>query len=258
MKPTTKQKLNRNGVVLHEGTDTVVIATGLTTKSANDKTGDMVQVWILHRNISPLAAVRTGRDNRICGDCKHRGVRRMLANGRYKVIGRRCYVQVDKAPSGIWKCYRRNGYRKADVSEYSSLFAGRKVRFGAYGDPAYMPLAIVEAIAAVAAGWTGYTHQWLDAAHHGLSSYVMASVDGDETAPEGWRYFRCRSASDLAMLPGEIRCPASSEGGKRTTCTDCRLCDGSKGETDRRKSIVILDHSAIKNSQPLFQIIAAA
>ena len=257
-KQTTKQQYNRNGAVLHESDSIVVIATGLTTKSANEKTGDMVQIWILPRTISPLDAVRTGNDDVVCGNCKHMGEMVMLSDGSMKRVNRRCYVDVGKAPQGIWKAYTNNRYRRVTEADYGKLFTGRKVRFGAYGDPAFMPLAIVEAIAKVAAGHTGYTHQWLDAAHHGLSAYVMASVDGNEVAPQGWRYFRVRAPQDLAILPNEIRCPASAEAGKRTTCTDCRLCDGSKGESDRRKSIVILDHSAIRNSNPLFQITAAA
>ena len=52
----TKQK---NGYILFEGKseidgkDIVVIATGLNVNSNNDKTGSMVQTWILCKDIDP-------------------------------------------------------------------------------------------------------------------------------------------------------------------------------------------------------------
>lgn len=36
-----------NGYVIYEDTFRVVIATGFKTKSANIKTGNMIQIWIL-------------------------------------------------------------------------------------------------------------------------------------------------------------------------------------------------------------------
>jgi len=249
---------NDNGVILYEDSLRVVIATGLETASANVKTGDMVQVWILHRTLSPLGAIRTGRDNVICGSCPHRGHRKLRANGRYGIVGRRCYVEVDKAPSGIWKAYRRGRYRHATSEQYASLFSGRYVRFGAYGEPVLIPLSIVAAIVAVAKGWTGYTHMWLDSAYRDYRQYFMASVDSDSESltatAQGWRYFRVRATHDLAVFSNEIRCPASAEGGNVTTCDHCRLCSGSTGANDPRKSITIIDHSRIAKSQPLISI----
>jgi hypothetical protein len=248
---------NNNGVILHEDNNRVVIATGFTRKSANDKTGDMIQVWILHRTVSPMAAIRTGRDAAICGSCPHRGKRKMVGPA-YRIIGRRCYVQVDKAPTGIWRCYRRGRYRHAQLSDYASLFSGRKIRWGAYGDPAFVPAHIRNAVDAVASKRTGYTHQWQDEAHASLKSLVMASVDNAQEAVaavnNGWRYFRVRHVSE-AVLPNETICPASKEGGHRTTCERCLLCDGKRyGDTDKRKNIVIIDHSPIANTQPLINI----
>jgi hypothetical protein len=51
----------------------------------NRKTGNMIQVWILCANESPVAAVKSGSDGIVCGDCKHRG------NG---FSDRTCYVNV--------------------------------------------------------------------------------------------------------------------------------------------------------------------
>jgi hypothetical protein len=45
-----------NGFVIFESAFIVAIATGFKRKSANVKTGDMIQVWILNRNLHPVVA----------------------------------------------------------------------------------------------------------------------------------------------------------------------------------------------------------
>lgn len=71
----------------------------------------------------------------------------------------------------------------------------------------------------------------------------MASVDTEnefEAARAlGWRTFRVRLTS--ALMPGEIVCPASQEGGHKTTCIDCRICSGHAG-ANNRKSVAIYSH----------------
>ena len=64
------------GYVLHEGPspfDGQPIVSIATLHSSNRKTGDMVQTWILPRDLHPLDAVKTGQDSCICGNCPHRG-----------------------------------------------------------------------------------------------------------------------------------------------------------------------------------------
>ena len=77
-----------NGYILHEDHARVIIATGFSTPSDNRKTGDMIQIWILVRSVSPTEAIRTGLDRLICGSCVHRGHEE---NGRHGVE-RTCYV----------------------------------------------------------------------------------------------------------------------------------------------------------------------
>jgi len=248
--------MNNNGVILEETNDIVVIAVGLQSKSTNAKTGGMIQVYILYRHDSPLWAIKHGLDGIICGDCQHRG---QLVNG--KRINRRCYVQVGKAASGIWKCYQRGGYRKIDPDEYESTFSGRMIRWGAYGDPAFISREVVERVSSHAKGRTGYTHQWQSVVAAWGRSYFMASCDSPQeyalAASMGWRSFRVSPKGDDTKLQGEISCPASAEAGKRTVCADCKLCDGTAYD-DRRKSIVIQDHSVIANKSPLINITFAA
>lgn len=243
-----------NGYILHETEDIVVIATGFTRKSANPKTGDMIQVWILPRHINPVEAVKTGADAAVCLDCKLRG------DGTGK--GRLCYVRVPNAPLGVWKAYQRGNYPKldlgtmADYDVLGGLCLGRKVRFGAYGEPVLIPVGILATMAHASDGWTGYTHQWNNPVYSHYRRYVMASVD---TAQEfiaakmaGWRTFRVRG-EDMPLLAGEIMCPASEEAGKRTTCADCRLCSGALAN-DPRKDIAIVVHGAGKRKFELISI----
>ena len=243
-----KSQYNQNGVVLQESGDVVVIATGIKSRSSNTKTGGMVQLYILHRHLHPVEASRTGADKRICGDCVHRGT---IVDG--KLINRRCYVQIDKAPSSIFRAYQRGRYRKVSIAEARQILRDRLVRLGAYGDPAYMRLSLIRAICSVARGWTAYSHQWR--LRPDLREFVMASCDSPSDViaaqADGWRTFRVSAYGDNSKLTGEIACPASAEAGKRTTCNKCRLCDGARPD-DTRKSIVIQDHSKIKTR--LYQI----
>jgi hypothetical protein len=212
----------------------------------------MVQVWILYRHESPLAAVLSGNDEVICFDCIHRG-----RNGEERT----CYVNVVKAPGGIWRAYTAGKYPYLPEERYGEVFGDRKVRFGAYGESVLIPIGMMRAITRVARGWTGYTHQWRKPEYQEYRAFVMASCDSPEdhdlANQLGWRKFRVRMKSQ-PVLPGEISCPASDESGHRTQCIRCCLCDGARAN-DTRKDITIIVHgSGAKNFVPLSAIAATA
>lgn len=125
-----------NGFLLHEDSKRVVIATGFAKASDNRKTGDMIQIWILVKACDPVEAIRTGLDRLICGNCVHRG------DGTGG--GRSCYVNAGQAPLGIWRAWKAGRY---PVLQFMDGFTGRRVRFGAYGDPTWIPLSLALAIA---------------------------------------------------------------------------------------------------------------
>jgi hypothetical protein len=133
-----------------------------------------------------------------------------------------------------------------DQRDYKFVFKGRKIRFGAYGEPVLIPFNTMRAIARVSDGWTGYTHQWRRAEYRKYRAFVMASCDSEseriEARAHGWRTFRVRT-EDQPLLDREIVCPASDEAGKRTTCERCNLCNGARA-TDPRKDIAIIVHGS--------------
>jgi len=223
------KKFNENGVILWQGRshytqdEIVVVATGLKSKSANLKTGDLIQTWILLRDISPCDASKAGVDTAICGSCPMR-----------RSTGGACYVTLHKAPTTIWKAYKRGSYRQATAQDLKILRA-RIVRIGSYGDPAAVPIKVWRSVAGKSR--TGYTHGWRR--KKSLQSLAMASVENIEGAIEaqkkGWRTFRVLKPGE-EKLSTEILCPAVSKG---ISCDKCKLC---KGNTTKAKSVAIPAH----------------
>jgi hypothetical protein len=218
------------GPSLLDGKPIVVIATSLApkSKSANTKTGDAVQCWIMRADTSPATAVASGEDRSVCGDCKfrpHPGVRR-------------CYVHLGLA-GNIYGAYKEGYYPPFPDSQSvgAALFAGRVVRLGAYGDPAFVPVEVWRPIFQHAAGWLSYTHTWQGNEH--LKWFTMASVDTEfereDAKKSGWRTYRVLQPWE-ERVAGEIICPGSREGDKKIQCERCRLCDGTR-HNDKRKDI---------------------
>jgi hypothetical protein len=213
------------GESLLGGGRVAVLVTGLATASKNRKTGAMVQIWILP------ADGRRSHENipAVCGTCPRQPTE--LGDGS-------CYAWAVRAVPSVLR-YVTKAPRRT-LAEASALLAGRKVRLGALGDPAAVPLEVWEALTRQAAGWTGYTHAWTQ--RPDLARFVMASVDSEaeqmRAERNGWRTFRVRTPGE-ALTSREITCPASDEAGHRTTCEKCQLCQGS---TKQARSIAIVDH----------------
>jgi hypothetical protein len=216
-------------MIIHENRDSVAIAT---FKTSNRKTGDMVQVWILDPSMNPVQSVKTGRDAKtVCKGCPF-------------ASGKGCYVNVGQAPLSVWKAYKRGSYGRMDPKDYSKYFGGRKVRFGAYGNPSLIPLSIVKAIANASDGWTGYFHDWRDmpkAKRIGYSQYFMASTETESSRRLAealeLRYFHVSPEKPI----GAIECLSDSKG---MECSRCKLCSGLS--KPRSPSIWINPHGSKK------------
>jgi len=232
------------GIVLWEGKSLLdgerimVIATGVYGKSENQKTGEMVQTYVLRRDFHPLLARRMGEDFSVCGDCMHRELST-------------CYVNFCHGPISIFHAYLDHAYKPFEAADIE-LFRGRNIRLGSYGDPAAVPYEVWERISSVANKVTGYTHQWRKYDQR-LKNICMASVDTieryiieyEKARSEGWRTFRLREDLEKnPLLPGEFICPASKEGGQKTTCEKCGSCGGLSVKT--KKTPVIMLHADAK------------
>ena len=230
-----------------DGAPIVVVATGLGARaSANDKTGAMIQTWILRADVEPMSAIQSGADASICGSCPHRGE---VTNGRN--VGRSCYVLAFQAPTMVYRAWKRGRYADATSADVASaLLSGRKLRMGSYGDPAAVPAPVWAGAMREVSHWTGYTHS----AHKApaLRPWVMASADSYAEARAlqraGWRTFRVLTGQERAGS-AEVVCPASDEspaairadslGKARPSCATCGLC---KGASTGARSVAISAH----------------
>ena len=222
-----------NGLILYEGPSAidgepiVVIAVGIAAKSTNQKTGGMIQTYILRSDIAPLEIMRRGLDASICGDCIHSS---KMSGGEGT-----CYVNVGQGPRAVFDAYQRGRYRRVSPFNAARCIAssGIDVRIGAYGDPGAVPNAgaFWALLVSGAPDHTGYTHRHSDTGAS-LRGLVMASADSVSEAERlkaaGWGTFRVSAFGDPTRLRGEARCPASEEAGRKVTCDGCPIkCNGA-------------------------------
>jgi hypothetical protein len=250
-KPEGMTMTKANGHIMWQGKSEIdgkpiaLIAVGFATSSTNTKTGGMIQTYILRSHIAPLKALKNGGDVSICGHCPHR-----------PFLGGDCYVNVGQAPNQIFKTFKRGKYTAIDTGDtirMATLFSGRRVRFGSYGDPAAIPYEIWGRIRAVCDGNTGYTHQWRQTDPR-FATLLMASTDSvaeqSEAIDLGFRSFRVKGKGD-PLMKNEISCPASIEAGKRLTCNKCMACKGvPNGANAAKKASIAIDvHGSKKHLQ---------
>lgn len=229
-------------------------------KSGNRKTGAMVQTYIIRDDIDPVTANRTGADYSICGDCPLKGIPAPdKETGTAK--DRPCYVVLGQGPTVVYKTFNRGGYpvlaldynlpdQFAELGYYGLLQEyGRDqlIRAGTYGDPGAVPVFVWEALYSKARGGTGYTHQIErpELSAPALASFCMVSAESEKQAREQWkagrRTFRIIASTSELIPDKEVICPATPEGGKRTTCEHCKLCGGSNVSA---KSVAVVVHGS--------------
>jgi hypothetical protein len=132
----------------------------------------------------------------------------------------------------VYGAFKRGRYVDYVPALHDQYIRGRKVRFGTYGEPVLIPLEVVQHLASLSAGWTGYTHQWANVQYAGYKQFLMASVHGttgpwsyEHAKSLGWRTFRTMRGGE--PLASEVLCPASKEAGHRLSCLTCNLCNGA-------------------------------
>ena len=244
------------GYVVYEGKSRLSddpIVTIITMASANDKTGNMVQLWILPADQTPLEALKSDRNQGACGTC--------LLQGKYskklkKMINRVCYVRVYQAPDSIFRSWKRGIYPTYDRSKHARKIRGRELRFGAYGDPAALPIEVLEHLEKLTSGHTGYSHQIFDIAKtdpqlaDDLAQMLMVSCDTneqhDQATANGWRTFTVVPEGG-ATPENAVECPHYTHD---VQCKDCLLCSGSKVNA---KSVYVYAHAKTGLNLPKIQ-----
>ena len=225
-----------------DGSPIVAIITGMRSASSNSKTGDMPQVWIIRSDVHPVEALRDGSDSAICGACPHRP--KLRGADALKKSSRSCYVNV-MSFNGIFKKFIAGGYPDVSPAELGAMLTGRRIRLGAYGDPAAVPLEVWRDLCASCES-TGYSHQWRDC-DCGYAEFCMASCDSPvdviKATAAGWRVFWVQNGVEPVRRVESVPlawCPASKESGRVTTCSECMACSGTR--SGRRSNVAIMLH----------------
>ena len=220
----------KNSIPIYRTPTIVAAVTGTKRPSANIKTGPMLQLSILVSGVSPMDALRQGLDRIICGGCPYSS----KANGGKQI----CYVRVEQMPTAVWKSVKDEPIPDINPAD---IRPGQAIRLGAYGDPGFLPISLLEAWTIGRKGWTGYSHQWRTLPIE-YSQYLMAScetpADVKLANERGWRSYRAMERPDSPLSGNEILCPYVSKQGS-VQCADCRLCSGS---SIGAKNIVIPMH----------------
>lgn len=265
-----------------DGTPIVVAANKFADNSLNDKTGAMVQTWILPDPHAAQIAVNGSRPAKInawladtgaksiCGDCPH-AWQYNAQSGVYEKGS--CYVREYQAPAAVLGAIARGSYLEAGVdfpkAWLTDIGAGFAIRLGSYGDPAAASPDAWLAFILRAAGRTGYTHGWksmfpaFKRNAWRLRNIVMASCDSaadlHAARDAGFRAFyviphgAINSRADTrvnAVVDGAMLCPASGDfetyTGRKTSCLDCGACSGASGKGARMPDVIIPDHGTKK------------
>lgn len=215
-----------------------IVGVCLVGRSANTKTGKMVQTYILRADIHPVEAVKNGADGSICGNCPHRLMVRDYYDKKTKRVKnglkRTCYVNLGHGPTAVFSGLVRGIYPEISPHLLTKL-RGRMLRVGTYGDPAAIPQSAWEPLfKAGIRGHTGYTHQWANPLGSVWVGRLMASVDSAterlEAWKQGWKTFSVLNTDEDHKTAQSGVCPSSAEyiakTGKKVQCEQCGLCDG--------------------------------
>ena len=241
------------GYILYEGkslykeSDNDIVVILQTGNSANKKTGNMLQVWIMLKDIDPIEANKLGYDIAICGECPLKGIANNDPN-RKEAINRTCYVNFQTVKT-IYRSYKKGNYPKIDpvdaskMIKYNKIWCNRGLRFGAYGDPALIPTHVTHGLRShlpKSMGITAYSHQ-ANYKHANLDPCFMLSCETLDQAKTQWdkgnRTARTIKSVD-ELQENEMFCPATEQGGSRFQCFQCNLCNAERN----KKNIAWLPH----------------
>lgn len=218
----------------------------LTPTSKNSKTGDMPNLWIAEHGKSGAVSIKDKTDSSVCGDCAFRG-------DKERGIPRLCYVN----PMAVNAATRKP--KTEPVPEKQRR--GKPVRLGAWGDPGAVPVEDLHDIVREYGGrgkktHTAYSQRWRHEPDSGHAELCMASVHTPAQAllaqKLGWRTFRV--TADDVLMPNEIWCPATEEGGSKVDCRTCCLCDGTSN--GKRVNVAVKVHGRAGHERAYASVLA--
>ena len=209
-----------------DGSPLVLIMSGV-RYSRNDKTGNMLQTYILRQDVLPTYAVKEGLDYATCGNCPQRPYNR-------KPGGSVCYVNVGKSVNKIWQSYNKG--KLTYLPSFKPL-KGRKLRMGSYGDPAMIPFHVWHELLCYVDSHTGYTSSWQETFAGALKGVCQAScntVEMKEKAESlGWKTFTNLPVGSQSAQNAVLCLNVKDEENK---CLTCGLCNGTK------QNVYLYDH----------------
>ena len=235
-------------IIYRQGDTITIVTLNSTSNKKIASSGEkIVQTYHFSREQYDIAQGKTtmaeffAHDGKVCFDCPF-----AVSNGA-KLSA--CYTHKMMQYSGFLSSLRSIGkvtesfdsipeYNVSIGAKIAEMCDGKYVRFGTYGEPSLMPIALVGCMVAVSKSWTGYTHQWKKNPEY--AKYFMASTHSTEeeriASLIGYRSF-VASPEPIAQF---ISCPASAEMGFKSNCSKCGLCSGTNGKGT--KSVIILEH----------------
>ena len=203
------------------------------------------------RGYTNLLTYKLNRSN--CLDCIHAGT-----SDNPDKLGT-CYVNKREQGSGIVSMLKSivreyptwddvpdvsgmNGDHVRQLVAFCHKYSPRLyVRFGSYGEPVFVPFPIVQDLVLCSDTHTGYTHQWRNPMFRAYRSFFMASTETETDSvgrADGWREFQVTETTSQRP-ERSVRCPASKEGGNRSSCYRCNLCGGTSSKSPKHVSIAL-------------------
>ena len=216
----------------YDGAEIMAVAVCIEDPSKNRKTGWMIQIYILVKNVPPVEAVRLELDASVCGNCS------MRWNN-----GGGCYV-IPLFITLTWK--KAQDAPRITPTELAKRAnkTNTPIRQGAWGDPAFVPMDVWEELENAVSNKKGssYTHQW-ESVSPEYAKFSMASVENLKQKADalalGYRTYR-QVDNESEIQKDEMLCLNSSRG---IQCRDCGQCGGNRSKAShRQKNIVIVRH----------------
>ena len=212
----------------YNGAEIMLLGGAVKDPSRNRKTGWMIQMYILVKNVPPVEAVRLELDASVCGNCSMRWNK-----------GGGCYV-TPLFMTPMWK----KGLEAPRITPTELARLADKynspIRQGAYGDPAFVPMYVWEELENAVSNKKGasYTHQW-EWVSPEYAKFSMASVENLKQKADaqalGYRTYRMVD-NEAEIATDEVLCPNTSKG---VQCRECGLCGGLRSKA---KNIAIVKH----------------